>query len=262
MVFQETVFSQLVEMVDHNEFRRCVARYCGDYRTRSFRCWDQFLCMLFAQWGEKESLRSTCFVLERMSGKLYHMGIRGRVSLSALSDANQNRDWRIWRDYANTLILRARLLYKEERIDVDENIEAAVYAFDSSTVDLCLSVFEWAHFRKTKAGIKLHTQLDLRGDIPVWIDISEALGNDVKALDILLIEAGSVYLLDRGYLDFTRLYKFTQVKAFFVTRAKDNTRFRRVYSNPVDKSAGLICDQLGFLQAKKAERPILKSCAA
>jgi len=145
---------------------------------------------------------------------------------------------------------------------VGEDIAAAVYAFDSSTIDLCLSVFEWAHFRKTKAGIKLHTQLDLRGDIPVWIDITEALGNDVKGLDNLPIESGSFYLMDRGYLDFTRLYKFTQVEAFFVTRAKDNTRFKRVYSSPVEKSTGLICDQAGFFETKKVRLLIPKSCAA
>ena len=262
MSFQETVFAQLAKMIDHNEFQRCVKRYDGNYRIRSFSCLDQFLCMLFAQWGEKQSLRATCFTLERMPHKLYHMGITGHVSLSALSDANKGRDWRIWRDYANSLIRHARRLYSEEAIQVDEDIQAAVYAFDSSTVDLCLSVFEWAHFRRTKAGIKIHTQLDLRGDIPVWLDINAALGSDVKVLDNLPIEPGSFYLMDRGYLDFSRLYKFTLMKAFFVTRSKDNTRFRRVYSSPVDKSTGLICDQIGFLETKKAGQPILKSCVA
>lgn len=262
MPIQATVFAQLMVFLDHEELNRCIERYEGNSRVKSFSCLDQFLCLVFAQWGEKRSLSATVFTLSRMKPKLYHMGIRGNIAKSTLADANAKRDWRIWRDYATSLIIQARLLYKVEHIEIEEDLQAAVYAFDSSTVDLCLSVFEWAHFRKTKAGIKLHTQLDLRGNIPVWIDITEALGSDVKALDILLIEAGSIYLLDRGYLDFNRLYKFTLKKAFFVTRAKDNTRFRRVYSNPVEKSTGLICDQTGFLETKKVERPILKSCVA
>jgi hypothetical protein len=262
MAFQETVFAQIMSWVDHDELDRCIFRYAGNRYVKRFSSLDQFLCLLFAQLGEKRSLRATVFCLCRMKSKLYHMGIRGNVALNTLSNANAKRDWRIWRDYANSLILRARALYTEEAIQVDEEIQAAVYAFDSSTVDLCLSVFEWAHFRRTKAGIKLHTQLDLRGNIPVYIDITEALGNDVKGLDNLPIEAGSFYLMDRGYLDFSRLYKFTRIEAYFVTRSKDNTRFRRVYSTPVDKSTGLICDQLGFLETKKVGRPILKSFAA
>lgn len=262
MPIQATVFAQLMALLDHDELNRCIERYEGNARVKSFTCLDQFLCLVFAQFAEKRSLSATVFTLSRMRQKLYHMGIRGNIAKSTLADANQNRDWRIWRDYANSLIARCRILYAEESIQVDEDIRAAVYAFDSSTVDLCLSVFAWAHFRRTKAGIKLHTQLDLRGDIPVWLDINEALGSDVKALDNLPIEAGSFYLMDRGYLDFSRLYKFTLLKAFFVTRAKDNTRFRRVYSRPVDKSTGLLCDQIGFLETKKAGRPILKSCAA
>jgi hypothetical protein len=262
MSFQETIFAQLVQLVDHNEFRRCVGRYDGDYRSHSFRCWDQFLCLLFAQWGEKQSLRSTVFSLQKMNHKLYHMGIKGKVSLSALSDANQARDWRIYQDHAQSLIARARFLYQDERVQVDEEIEAAVYAFDSSTISLCLSIFPWAHFRKWKGGIKLHTQVDLRGFIPVYIDITEALGADVKALDKLNPEEGSIWLFDRGYLDFFRLYRFDLFKAFFVTRAKDNTCFKRVYSRPVDKSTGLLCDQIGYLGVKKVERLILESSAA
>lgn len=262
MVFQETVFAQIMSLVDHDELERCISRYDGNRYVKRFSCLDQFLCLTFAQLAEKRSLRATVFCLRQMRHKLYHMGIRGYVALNTLSNANKKRDWRIWRDYAHSLIGRARLLYNEEAIQVDENIQAAVYAFDSSTVDLCLSVFEWAHFRRTKAGIKLHTQLDLRGDIPVWLDINEALGSDVKAIDNLPIETGSFYFMDRGYLDFRRLYKFTLLKAFFVTRAKDNTRFKRLYSSPVNKSTGLICDQIGFLETKKAGKPILKSCAA
>jgi len=261
MPVQATVFAQLMELVDHKELNRCIERYQGNAMMRSFNCLDQFLCMAFSQLAEKKSLRATVFSLRRMKHKLYHMGIRGSISLNTLSRANMRRDWRIWRDYAQSLIVRARTLYSEADIRVDEEIQAAVYAFDSSTVDLCLSLFPWADFRSAKAGIKLHTQLDLRGSIPVYIDITEALGNDVKALDKLTPEAGSIWLFDRGYLDFRRLYKFTLVNAFFVTRAKDNTRFKRVYSNPVDRSTGLICDQIGVLALKKALRITRQSCA-
>lgn len=262
MVFQPTIFAQVMELLDHRELRRCIERYTGNYRIRSFSCLDQLLCMVFAQLGEKQSLRATVFSLQQMAHKLYHMGIKGRVSMSALSDANNSRDWRIWRDYAQSLIARAKELYRKEPIRVDEEIDTAIYAFDSSTVDLCLSMFPWADFRSTKAGIKLHTQLDLRGFIPVYIDITEALGNDVKALDKLNPEAGSIWLFDRGYLDFSRLYKFTLAGAFFVTRAKENTRFRRVYSKPVDKNTGLICDQTGVLVLKKAGMAIPQNCVA
>jgi Domain of unknown function (DUF4372)/Transposase DDE domain len=261
MPIQPTVFAQIMALLDHDELNRCIERYEGNARVKSFTCLDQFLCLVFAQFAEKRSLSATVFTLSRMRQKLYHMGIRGNVVKSTLADANQSRNWRIWRDYANSLMARSRLLHSEVLIQVDEDIQSAVYAFDSSTVDLCLSVFEWAHFRRTKAGIKLHTQLDLRGDLPVWLDINEALGSDVKALDNLPIEPDSFYLMDRGYLDFSRLYKFTIMKAFFVTRAKDNTRFRRVYSSPVEKSTGLICDQIGSLETKKAALHILKSCA-
>lgn len=262
MAFQETVFSQLMSLLDHDELRRCIVRYNGNRYVKAFSCPDQFLCMAFGQLAQKKSLRATVFSLRQMRHKLYHMGIHGKVSLNTLSHANAHRDWRIWQDYAQSLIVRARVLYREEEIHVDEEIQAAVYAFDSSTVDLCLSLFPWADFRSTKAGIKLHTQLDLRGKIPVYIDITEALGNDVKALDKLNPEMGSIWLFDRGYLDFGRLYKFTLIGAFFVTRAKDNTRFRRVYSNNVNRGTGLICDQIGVLALKKAVRTIRQSYAA
>lgn len=252
MTFQLTVFAQLMQLLDHDELKRCIGRYDGNARVKSFTCLDQFLCMAFGQMAQKKSMRSTIFSLCQMQHKLYHMGIRGRVTLSALSDANNRRDWRIWQDYAQSLIGQARKLYRDETIRVDEEIATAVYAFDSSTVDLCLSVFPWAAFRSTKAGIKLHTQLDLLGLIPVYIDITEALGSDVKALDKLNPESGSIWLFDRGYLDFVRLYKFTQVDAFFITRSKVNTRFKRLYSRPVNKSTGLICDQTGVLEVKKA----------
>jgi hypothetical protein len=262
MVFQETVFAQIMQLVDHDELARCISRYTGNRYTKTFSSLDQFLCLSFAQFGEKRSLRATVFCLRLMRHKLYHMGIRGNIALNTLSHANANRDWRIWRDYANSLIVQAKGLYQDAVIQVDEEIKAAVYAFDSSTVDLCLSVFEWAHFRQTKAGIKIHTQLDLRGSIPVYIDITEALGHDVKALDNLLLEIGCIYLLDRGYLDFSRLYKFTLFGAFFVTRAKDNTQFKRVYSSPADRSSGIICDQIGVLKTKKAGKITRKRYAA
>jgi hypothetical protein len=262
MPVEATVFGQLMTLVDKGELKRCIDRYDGNALVRSFNCLDQFLCMVFAQLSEKRSLRATVFSLQCMQNKLYHMGIRGTVAKSTLLDANSKRDWRIWRDYAQSLIAKARELYREEEIRVDQEIKAAVYAFDSSTVSLCLSLFEWASFRKAKAGIKLHTQIDLRGMIPVYIDITEALGNDVKGMDGLHLEPGSFYLMDRGYLDFFRLYKFTLIGAFFVTRAKDNTRFNRLYSKPVDKSTGLIYDQTGVLVLKKAGKIIPKSCAA
>lgn len=262
MPIQATVFAQLMELVDHRELFRCIERYGGNTRVRTFSCLDQFLSMAFAQLAEKRSLRATVFSLQKMRHKLYHMGIKGHVSKSTLADANNIRDWRIWRDYAQSLIIRAQVLYGDEGIQVDEEVAAAVYAFDSSTVDLCLSLFPWADFRKTKAGIKLHTQLDLRGKIPVYVDITEALENDVKALDKLTPVPGSIWLFDRGYLDFSRLYKFTRIGAFFVTRAKDNTRFRRVYSNKVNRSSGLICDQIGVLVLKKASKTTQQNCAA
>ena len=262
MPIQSTVFAQIMDLVDQRELQRCINRYRGNDRVRTFSCLDQFLCLTFGQLAQKKSLRTTVFSLRHMKHKLYHMGIRGNVSLNTLSRANNRRDWQIWKDYAQSLIIRARALYKDEDIRVDEEIKVAVYAFDSSTVALCLSVFPWANFRTTKAGIKLHTQLDLRGAIPAYIDITEALGNDVKALDKLNPEAGSIWLFDRGYLDFSRLYKFTLTGAFFVTRAKDNTRFNRMYSKLVDKTTGLICDQIEMLTLKKAVRTIPENCAA
>jgi hypothetical protein len=261
MTFSLTVFAQLMQLVDHDALDRCIDRYNGNAYVKRFSCLDQFLCMAFAQLAEKKSLRATVFSLRQMRHKLYHMGIKGNVSLNTVSHANAKRDWRIWRDYAQSLIPQARALYVDATIAVDEEIANTVYAFDSTTVDLCLSVFGWAHFRKTKAGLKIHTQLDLRGAIPVYIDISEANMNDVKALDKLKPEAESIWLFDRGYLDFSRLYKFTLVEAFFVTCAKENTRFNRVYSNPVDRSSGLICDQIGVLALKKVGRITLQSCA-
>ena len=249
MSFQETVFSQLVHTVDHNEFQRCVHRYAGDYRSRSFSCWDLFLSLLFAQWAEKRSMSSTVFALSRMQQKLYHMGFRGRVTTSAISDAVNRRDWRIFQDFAMSLIPKALELYQDDPLEPD--ITNTVYAFDSTTIDLCLSVFGWADFRKTKAGIKLHTLLNLRGSIPVQIDITNAKPHDVSAMDRVEPEKGAIYLWDKAYLDFSRLYRFEQAGAFFVMRSKDNTRTKRRYSNPVDKSTGIQCDQIVVLETKK-----------
>lgn len=222
-------------------FRRCVAKYQGDYKVRKFTCLDQFFCMSFAQLTYRESLRDIEVCLRAQSKKLYHMGIRGKVSRSTLADANENRDWRIYADLAQVLISTARTLYQSDSFL--EDLEETIYALDATTIDLCLSVFPWANFRKTKAAIKLHTLLDLRGNIPTFIHISDGKLHDVNALDILPLEAGAFYIMDRGYLDFERLYRFTLAAAFFVTRAKSNTQCRRIYSHPVDRTTGLICDQ-------------------
>ena len=231
------------------KFRQCVDRYDGNYRVRSFKCYDQFLCMAFAQLTYRESLRDIECCLRAMHKKLYHMGIRGKVSRSTLADANESRDWRIYSDFAQILIHEARELYADEDFGLD--LDETVYALDASTIDLCLSVFPWAKFRKTKGAVKLHTLLDLRGNIPSFISITDGKVHDVNVLDELIPEAGSIYLMDRGYLDFKRLYKMHQYSAFLVTRTKKNTTFRRMYSAPVDS---LRCDQTillpGFYASK------------
>jgi len=241
----QIVFSQLMEFVPQHAFRKCVNRYQGNYRMRSFSCYDQFLCMAFAQLTFRESLRDIECCLGALEEKLYHAGFRGQVSRSTLADANENRDWRIYADFAQLLIHQARTLYLKEDFGVQLN--ETVYALDSSTIDLCLSLFPWARFRKTKAGIKLHTLLDLRGSIPSFIAITEAKLHDVNILDALVPEPGSIYVMDRGYLDFERLYAFHQAPAFFVIRSKSNTDLRRLYSNPVDKESGVRCDQIVVL---------------
>ena len=238
----QTVFSQLMDFLPRHSFRQCVTRYQGNYRMRSFSCYDQFLCMAFAQLTFRESLRDIECCLGALEEKLYHAGFRGHVSRSTLADANENRDWRIYADFAQLLIHQARTLYLKEDFGVQLN--ETVYALDSSTIDLCLSLFPWARFRKTKAGIKLHTLLDLRGSIPSFIAITEAKLHDVNILDTLVPEPGAIYVMDRGYLDFERLYALHQAPAFFVTRSKSNTDPRRLYSNPVDKDSGVRCDQI------------------
>jgi len=235
------VFAQLTQHLPLTTFRRCVAKYNGEHKVKSFSCLDQYLCMAFAQFTFRESLRDIEACLRAQIAKLYHLGIRGRVSRSTLADANEVRDWRIYAEFAQRLIAIARGLYVDEPFGLD--LKETVYALDSTTIDLCLSVFAWAPFRSTKAAIKLHTLLDLRGSIPSFIHISDGKWHDVNILDHLLPEPGAFYVMDRGYLDFARLYRFHEAGSFFVTRAKSNLKAQRRYSHPVDRSTGLICDQ-------------------
>lgn len=235
------VFAQVMEFAPWHTFRRLVAKHRGDRNVRSFRCLDQFLCMAFAQLTYRESLRDIEACLGAQPAKLYHLGIRGNVTKSNLADANEARDWRIHCEFAQALIRIARRLYADEPLAVE--LDSTVYALDSTTIDLCLSLFPWAPFRQTKAAIKLHTLLDLRGAIPTFIHISDGKLHDVNVLDILMLEPGAFYVMDRGYLDFERPYLLHQAGAFFVTRAKSNLKCRRIYSHRVDRSKGLICDQ-------------------
>src|SRR3989338_4802351 len=237
----KTIFSQLMEFIPWYEFQKCVDRYSGNYRSRTFACQDQFRCMAFAQLTFRESLRDIEACLRSMQNKLYHMGIRGNVSRTTLARANNARDWRIYADFAQVLIHSARDLYSNDDFGLD--LQNTVYALDSTTIDLCLSVFPWARFRKTKAGIKLHTLLDLRGNIPTFIEITDALLHDVNILDILVAEPGACYVMDRGYIDFFRLYRWKLSGVFFVVRSRKKLKFKRVYSHEVDKSTGLRCDQ-------------------
>jgi len=252
------VFAQLTQHLPLTTFRRCVARYGGGHKVKSFSCLDHYLCMAFAQLTYRESLRDIEACLRAQVGKLYHMGIKSRVSRSTLADANESRDWRIYADFAQSLIAIARRLYAGESFGVD--LKDTVYALDASTIDLCLSVFPWAPFRSTKAAIKLHTLLDLRGNIPSFIHISDGKLHDVNVLDLLLPEPGAFYIMDRGYIDFERLYQLHEAKSFFVTRAKSNLRAQRRYSHPVDRSTGLICDQTivltGFYPRQDFDTPL------
>jgi hypothetical protein len=236
------VFAQVLEFVPWHTFRRLVAKYQGNFNVRSFSCLDQFLCMVFAQLTYRESLRDIEACLRAQPDKLYHMGIRGNVSRSALADANEQRDWRIYYDFAQALIRIARELYAEESIGIE--LKETVYALDSTTIDLCLSMFSWALFRQTKAAVKLHTLLDLRGSIPTFIHISDGKLHDVNVLDLLELEPGAFYVMDRGYVDFKRLYKFVLAGSFFVTRAKSNFKYRKIKANLVDRSTGVRCDQV------------------
>jgi hypothetical protein len=235
------VFAQLMEFAPWHTFRRLVRKYRGDFNVRTFSCLDQFLSMAFAQLTYRESLRDIEACLRAQSTKLYHMGLRGRVSRSALADANESRDWRIFAEFAQALIRTARRLYATDSLSVD--LAETVYALDATTIDLCLALFPWAKFRTTKAAVKLHTLLDLRGAIPSFIHISDGKLHDVNVLDVLIAEPGAFYVMDRGYLDFDRLYRLHLAASFFVTRAKSNFKFERVYSRPVDRRTGLLCDQ-------------------
>jgi hypothetical protein len=236
------VFAQVMEFAPWHTFRRLVAKYQGNFNVRTFTCLDQFLCMAFAQLTYRESLRDVEACLRAQSAKLYHLGLRGNISRSALADANESRDWRIYCEFAQALIRIARGLYAKEPLAVD--LSETVYALDSTTIDLCLSLFPWAGFRKAKGAVKLHTLLDVRGSIPSFIHISNGRLADVKVLDVLITEPGAFYLMDRAYLDFDRLYTVHQNGSFFVTRPKSNTQLRRLYSRPVDRTSGVICDQL------------------
>jgi hypothetical protein len=235
------VFTQVLEHVPQHNFRRCVQRYQGNRYVKRFTCQDQFRAMAFAQLSYRESLRDIEACLAAQQGKLYHMGIRSPVARSTLANANEQRDWRIYADLAQVLIRIARPLYLDDAFGVD--LEQSVYALDATTIDLCLSLFPWAHARRTKAAVKLHTLLDLRGNIPTFIHISDGKLGDVKALDLLVPEPGAFYIMDRGYFDFARLYRLHLGTAFFLIRAKSDTQVRRQYSRAVDKSTGLRCDQ-------------------
>ncbi len=252
MYVGKTLFAQVMDFLPWKNFHRIVDRYGGDHRTRSLSCAEQFRVMAFAQLTYRESLRDIEVCLVAQAGKLYHMGIGATVARSTLADANESRDWRIYFELAQRLIVKARALYVGEGFGVE--LANTVYALDATTIDLCLSMFPWAPFRSTKAAVKLHTLLDLRGSIPTFIHISDGKLHDVNVLDLLLVEAGAFYIMDRGYLDFARLYALDQAGGFFVTRAKRNLDARRLYSARVDRDTGLICDHTialnGFYAAK------------
>ncbi len=246
------VFSQLMDLLPRHEFAKCVRRYRGNYRVRRFSCLDQFLCMAFAQLSYRESLRDIETCLRALHSKLYHAGIRGMIARSTLADANGQRDWRIYADFAQVLIRRARTLYADDPLGVE--LEETAYAFDATTIDLCLALFPWARFRKHKAAITRHTQLDLRGSIPCFLHVTEGKTHEVTVLDDLLVEPGAFYVMDRGYIDFGRLYALTQSGAFFVVRAKSNLDSGRLASRPVDKATGLRSEQTIRLRGPKTSK--------
>jgi hypothetical protein len=252
------VFAQLMQHLPLSAFRRCVACYQGEFKVQSFSCLDQFLCMAFAQWTYRESLRDIEVCLRAQRSKLYHFGIRSTVARNTLAHANAVRNWRIYADFAQRLIGIARRLYVQEPFGVE--LQETVYALDTTTIDLCLSVFPWAPFRLAKAAVKLHTLLDLRGNIPTFIHISDGKMHEVNILDQLVPEPGAFYIMDRGFLDFERLYRFHQAGSFFVTRGKSNLKIQRRYSHPVDRKTGLICDQsvvlTGFYSRQGFEAPL------
>jgi len=242
-----TVFAQLIEHLPHKEFHKCVARYRGNRYAKNFSCWDQYLAMAFTQLTYRESLRDIETCLGAVGGKLYHMGFRSRVARSTLADANESRDWRIYADFAQTLIAIARPLYARDAMGVD--LDESLYALDSTTIDLCLALFPWARFRRRKAAVKMHTLLDLRGNIPAFVHITDGKVHDVNVLDQIVPEAGAFYVMDRGYIDFERLFVLTLSAAFFVVRTKSNVLLQRRYSHPVDKSTGVRSDQTVILSS-------------
>jgi len=252
MPITPTVFAQLTEYLPRYEFQKCVTRYAGDHRARRFSCWDQFLCMAFAQLTYRESLRDIEACLRAVQPKLYHVGIRARIARSTIAYANETRDWRIYADFAQPLIRTARELYVNEALNVD--LGNTVYALDATIIDLCLSVFPWARYRRHDAAVKLHTQLDLRGAIPTIVRVTEGKRADVTFLDDLVLEPGAIYIMDRGYVDFERLHRFTAEAAFFVTRTKKGIRFRRRTSRPVDFATGLQSDHTVGLVTAEARR--------
>src|SRR5438128_8395173 len=242
-----TVFSQLIEHLPNNDFQKCVSRYDGERYVKNFSCWDQFLSMVFAQLTYRESLRDIEACLRSIGGKLYHMGIRSKIAKSTLADANELRDWRIYADFAQVLIAIARPLYAQDPIGAE--LTESLYALDSTTIDLCLSLFSWAKFRQHKAAVKMHTLLDLHGNIPTFIGITDGKVHDVNILDEIFPEAGAFYVMDRGYVDFERLFVFTLCSAFFVVRTKANVLLQRPYSHPVDKRTGVRSDHTVILTA-------------
>jgi len=246
------IFSQIMDFLPMYEFRKCVNRYHGSYKMRKFSCLDQFFCMAFAQLTFRESLRDIKACLRAMKPKLYHLGIRGKISRSTLADANEKRDWHIYADFAQILIHTARDLYVNEPFGVD--LEQTVYALDATTIKLCLSLFPWSHFRLKQGAIKLHTLLDLRGNIPSFIRVTPAKISDVAILDHLIPEPGSFYVLDRGYLDFARMFALHQALAFFVVRSRAKTKYHRIYSQPIDKTTGLRSDQIVHIGTQEAAK--------
>ena len=252
MYIGKTLFAQVMDFLPWKTFHRLVARYAGDHRIRTLSCAEQFRIMAFAQLTYRESLRDIEVCLAAQASKRYHMGIKEAVARSTLADANERRDWRLYADFAQRLIAEARTLYATDRLDVE--ISNTVYALDSTTIDLCLSMFPWALFRQTKAAVKMHTLLDLRGPIPSFIHISDGKLSDVNVLDLLVPEPGAFYVMDRGYVDFERLYALHRAGAFFVTRAKSNLNAHRLYSAPTDRASGVICDQAIALDGHYTQR--------
>ena len=247
----QTVFRQLMQFLPRHDFNQCVRRYRGDYRVRSFSTFDQFLCLAYAQMAGRESLRDIETCLNSHREKLYHVGFRGSVSRSTLADANERRDWRIFQDFGQVLIRQAQQLYRDEPFVLELN--QPLYAFDSTTIDLCLTLFPWAEFRRAKAAVKMHTLIDLRGTIPTYVTVTTGKVHDVRMLDTLPVTEDAIYTMDRAYIDFARLYTLHQQGAFFVVRAKDNLRFKRLYSAPKDKGTGIRADQTVALVTYKSK---------